>query len=351
MIRIATYISCLVLMLGSCNQLGKKKSEKVSEGDDSQQNESKVLKGDKNNKLKDTIIWKPYISLILKRMFYGPVKSSEEVMTYMAKMPNGKFIKINKTYYKSGAFPNNFKVEFDSLGRMIRYDKYTLIARDEDPERVGFEYEYNDKDQLVKEHFLQEDDLGFFTTKGYEYTYDANGRKKYRLLVHHTVDYSDRWTEDSITYEFNNQGDLVKSTSYRMVENDGDLVLQDDFHKYRIQYKYDSQGRVIEKKEGNQIERFIYQNGKLHTHTRTISDVTDEYIYYPTGIVKSANLRTRLVVGDFRFNTTGDILVADGRKVADYSEYDEHGNWTKRIIYKTNGDPHTYTERKIEYYE
>ena len=62
-----------------------------------QTNPNKVSNENSVN-IQDTIIWIPYSTNIFKRIFYGPVKSSEEVMTYMAKTETGEFIKTNRVY-------------------------------------------------------------------------------------------------------------------------------------------------------------------------------------------------------------------------------------------------------------
>ncbi|WP_010177697.1 RHS repeat domain-containing protein [Aquimarina agarilytica] len=302
--------------------------------------------------IKDTIIWQVYLGSGFKRMFYGKVKSSEEVMYYMYKDAHGNYTKSTKRYYKRGIdLPWNFKVEFDSLGRQKRNITYTYETTQSNIQKIGSEFVYNNKGRLIREKVLEKDRDGFFSVSGNKFAYRADGKQAYRLLINHDDDDKNMWTEDSLVFKYNTHGDLIDSQYWKVLEGNSNLELERDYAN-PIVHKYDKKGRLIESKEEDGIhDIYKYKNGKLYTQTRHLYGKTNEYVYYPTGIIKSAKLRTTMSVGDFEFNEFGQVEFLNGKRVAKFFNYDAYGNWTERISYKENGVPETYTKRILTYYE
>ncbi len=312
-------------------------------------NQKKDIKQKKQ--IKDTIIWQVYLGSGFKRMFYGKVKSSEEVMYYMYKDAHGNYTKSTKRYYKRGiALPWNFKVEFDSLGRHSRRITFTFETTEKNIQKVGSKYIYNNKGKLLREKKLKKDRNGFFSVSGNKYGYSADGKQAYRLLINHDDDDKNMWTEDSLVFKYNTHGDLIDSQYWKVLEGNSKLELVEDYDVSTI-YKYDKKGRVLESiKKDLHHWKYTYKNGKLASSTMELHGATNEYEYYPTGIIKRAKLRTTMSRGDFEFNEFGQIEFLNGKRVAKFFNYDAYGNWTERISYKENGVPETYTKRIITYY-
>ncbi len=336
------YVCCLVALNLQCSS----KKENSDQQNREQSAKQLVHKG--------FSIWEIFYGSDYKQMLYGKVKFSEELMYEMNKDASGKYVKSRKKYYNSwllnGAFPWNMKVEFDTLGRLYRSSSYRVAAdKHNDYSKYGIEYVYNEKNQLYRIKNLKSDFHGFYSTDGYKMIYDKDGTVKYRLWINHDDD--DMWTEDSLVFKYNKHGDIENSKKYEVLEGREPLVLEEDYGK-PTKYQYDNKGRVTKSsKEGGSANRFYYESDHLVKRVETIGSRTSEYTYYPTGVVKFARLRTTMIPGDVKFNETGEVTHFNGQKVADFSEYDEHGNWRVRISYDDHGIPETYTDRVIEYYE
>ncbi|GGX27955.1 RHS repeat protein [Aquimarina muelleri] len=310
--------------------------------------------------LPDRIIWYFPPTDFNTRMFYGPIKKSEEIMYYATKDANGQIVKVDKKYYETGRiFPHNFSIEFDSLGRRSRFISYLAKAGKSNrggpinEDQYGFIYYYNENNQEIKSKTIYKTSkLNWYSTASLEIFYNNKKYNISRRVIQYDIDGKNRWTNDSSAFKYNEKGLMIDSEFYMRDSEDDPLIQERAFGEEPITYAYDDQGRVVKKtrKKGG-THHYFYKDSVLYRETRELFGRTNEYIYYPNGVYKSAKLRTTLITGDFEFLETGDITTYNGQKVADYYEFDAYGNWTKRIRYKENGEPQSYTERKIEYYK
>ncbi len=295
-----------------------------------------------------------------KRMFHGPVKKSTEVMFYAKRDAQGEIVKSEKKYYKTGfIFPHNFSIEFDSIGRRKRFVTYTGKAGrssrggpiNEDRYGLIYNYDKNGK-ELGHKTINKRDGRDWHSTSGEEKHYDKKGNEDYNIVYHCDIDGTNKITRVRSVFKYNSKGLMIDSELYTREMNEDPLIQERSFGEEPITYEYDDQGKVIKKKrEKGETNHYYYKNDTLYRETKELFGRTNEYIYYPNGVYKSAKFRTTLVTGDFEFLETGDITKYNDQKVAEYSEYDKYGNWTKRIRYKENGDPESYTDREIEYFK
>jgi len=202
----------------------------------------------------------------------------------------------------------------------------------------------------------ERDTMSWPPYRKWNYYYNKEGLKEYETK--HSIDINEdpQIIEliDSTLYRYKNRLEIdnKRFLVHPLYKEEG-LKLIRDFGEHTRTYKLDKDNNIIkmEEKDGDKIE-YEYKDGYLYKKEVKNKEGTDTYYYYPNGVTKEAKLSTLLLLnGHFTFSETGDLLTFNGEKYAEYSEYDTYGNWTKRIIYKDNGDPHTYTERKIEYYE
>lgn len=310
--------------------------------------------------LPDRIIWYFPPTDFNTRMFYGPIKKSEEIMYYATKDANGQIVKVDKKYYDTGQiFPHNFSIEFDSLGIRSRFISYLAKAGKSNrggpinEDQYGFVYDYDKKGREIKRKTIYNDSKSvWYSTAMIDKHYNDVGNNDYKRVIQYDSDGENIWVIDSSAFKYNEKGLMIDSELYTRDSEDDPFMQERAFGEKPITYAYDDQGRVVKKtrKKGG-THHYFYKDSVLYRETRELFGRTNEYIYYPNGVYKSAKLRTTLITGDFEFLETGDITTYNGQKVADYYEFDAYGNWTKRIRYKENGEPQSYTERKIEYYK
>ena len=202
-------------------------------------------------------------------------------------------------------------------------------------------------------HSEKEDLIGPTVTL-WNYYYNDEGRLSYETS--HFIDINDRppstLTTDSIIYKYQDGLEIDrKEFLTSRWDEDKTLKLYRDFGEHTLSYKVNDSGYLMETTEKNgPTTTYTYKDNYLYKKVVSGEEGTDTYVYYPSGVTKEADLSSYLKA-EIEFAETGDLIIVNGNKYADYAEYDEKGNWTTRLIYMPDGKPHTFTERKIEYYE
>ena len=295
-----------------------------------------------------------------KRMFYGKVKRSEEVVwqiPYPAYNENGELNKGIFLYYKIGNYmlPINIALEFNEKGNLRTYRIYDMLAHDGYAIRHIWTHYYNEEEKIAKMDLHSEKEAYVgppFRTRNYYY--NEEGLLSYETS--HFIDINakpvDSINTDSIIYRYES-GIRIDEKRFLADKDDFDktLKLYRDFGEHTLSYKVNDSGYLMETTEKNgPTTTYTYKDNYLYKKVVSGEEGTDTYVYYPSGVTKEADLSSYLKA-EIEFAETGDLIIVNGNKYADYAEYDEKGNWTTRLIYMPDGKPHTFTERKIEYYE
>lgn len=148
-------------------------------------------------------------------------------------------------------------------------------------------------------------------------------------------------------FEYNKKGKIKKETCCHFFDSElsyielslhkykGNLEIINQFSTsgiddaYHILRHYNDSGFVIEEKAIRNNDDFVYWHRHEYLGESFITNTTeyneDGSLYYPSGIY----------VPEFKWETK--------------KEFDNHGNWVRKIRYK-NDEPWEITERTIEYY-
>lgn len=212
----------------------------------------------------------------------------------------------------------------DVEGKVVKGNPYTL----EEAQHLSWEPEsfyFNEKGQLTYINFLFDDGI---RATGVVHHRDSEVRDIYwirsdtlrgrqsfmypgdEIVKMRWIRVSDNKTMGGIDYTLNNKGAIIKS-EFKNV--DGETG-------YTMEYVRDDKGRILSRLDTK-------QGGKVNI------DYVN-YKYNEKGLFKTAYMN--VVVGEERNEQMGDI---------EY-EYDEYGNWIKRI-----SPGWMMVERTIEYYE
>ena len=242
-----------------------------------------------------------------------------------------------------------------------------------------------EKDKQILRHIYQYDVQGNSTewsllnldstwdVRTYKYTYDNQENKmvenEYKsdssLLIKHVYSYDERGNRiekktygsiytsvsslsNTFSYKYDKQGNQIKEESY-----DSDGILLSSYI-----YTYDKQGNQIEKRVGESAKKpvkgmsFKYKYKYDKVGNRIACNSYDSAGSFDWGSVTKY---------DEQGNETEHIFTKNNKPPRIYSykyEYDNSGNWTKKIKYihevKSNSvslKPVVIEERKIEYYQ
>lgn len=259
-------------------------------------------------------------SLTLK----GHVRSVNTVC-YDAREVFGRYEKgsVSKSWYWFGLQACRSQAEFNEHGQMTAHYMY-----DEADSLVSyFLYTFDDSKNMLSQTILpagREEDysINYIYDNGklvdivnsypyiqyeYEYTFDKNNN----MIC--SVEYydGDKFSETHI--EYNRLGQQTKQVTVR---NDGT-------EQYRTEYEYTSKGV-------NTSMRTWYEGVEINSFYHRLNDKDEcvESLYFSNGSDEPY----------LRVEKT-------------YLEYDEHGNWTLRLLYNSIEDVRMLQERTIEYYE
>ena len=227
-------------------------------------------------------------------------------------------------------------MKYDSEGNKceeISYNVSRIIRYSIELDSKGNEIEENRFDEEVK------------LISRYTYNHDSKGNiiEKY---------YYDQYVDGLNTYPDEDSG-LVLSTTYEY-DSKGKLIEKIDFDEdeleYRYTFKYDS--------EGKEIVRNYFSNE--YGYTQLVSQHI--YIYNSKGKLIEQNdcdENTKLEYRyTYKYDTKEDLIEKATyneygvlvKKIFYIHEYDNKGNWTKRVCYDDNNKLVEIKKRNIVYY-
>ena len=197
----------------------------------------------------------------------------------------------------------------------------------------------------------------------YHYEYDGNGRLVYSVETYYEGE------KDSVVFHYAPDGCLMGYEEYAISpdpyegNSETDYLVTCDAQcrvlRYAstgedsMRYNYDGQGRLTSM-SGNglpeRIQTFYYDNNGHLTRVRMGAKYYEEthYRYNEKGdTIEVWHTNWEHVEGDVGAHEVGE------HKYFDYTEYDDHGNWTKATVtVKENRWKHTYfVVRTFKYYE
>ena len=244
---------------------------------------------------------------------------------------------------------------YDSIGNRIK-DKYSTSSGAFN----SFTYTYNEEGNPFEEIFHVGDSIHSSSSKKYD--------TRNNLVEETSYSGSNGKTSiDSFIYKYDAKGKIIEKTKY----NNGKFSL-------KFNYKYNSKGSLVEELtflnngvlwikqifkydlNGRPMERIQYVNGKLQWRVNykydTIGNIVEEIDYRTiNGISTTAK---KLNIYDKNGNkieiiSSGETkfpLATSNKKYKETEkyEYDERGNWVKKISY-VNGRA-GITEREYEFY-
>lgn len=187
-------------------------------------------------------------------------------------------------------------------------------------------YEYNSKGENVEVSF---NSAGEYTWRTI-YSYDDNGN-----LIESNISSQDRGVEVKTIYQYDDNGDLIIEDMY-----DSEGYLEE-----RIKRVYDANKNIISLITGNEnkvneINTYSYDEKGNPIEWTIIQD--DELITNYTYIY---DLKGNVIEGN-SFYKDGTLR----EKFTYKYDYDQKGNWTKKITYNELSEQKIIEERKIVYY-
>ncbi|MDD1515378.1 DNRLRE domain-containing protein [Priestia megaterium] len=200
-------------------------------------------------------------------------------------------------------------------------------------------YNYDDNDQLTKET------LSDGTIK--EYSYDGFGNRTSTKITENgksAIQINSKFNNDNelitfgdeaITYD--NNGNRLKDGNYSYAWNAADqltAVTKKGENTPFATYKYDDQGRRIEKNINGTITRFYYSGDSINPlyETDNIGNVIRSYVYTSNGLRLSMQVNGKTYY--YHYNPHGDVIAMtddNGTTVVRYT-YDAWGNAKKQVI-------------------
>lgn len=239
------------------------------------------------------------------------------------------------------------------LTEKYEYDKNSnlkSIERTAGTTKQTISYEYDSVNQLKKETLVD--------NKIKEYTYDGFGNRKTVTVT------SPSGTATTTTAQFNTGNQLVKFGSETLTYDANGNRTSDGKYTYTwneadqlvaitnkgqsapfATYKYDDDGRRIEKTVNGQVTRYHYNGESINVlyETDTNGNVLRQYVYSVDGVRLA--MKTQGQTFYYHYNPHGDVVAMTDQNnviVAQY-EYDAWGNLLKRNEQGLTADnPFTY---------
>ncbi|MEH7093105.1 RHS repeat-associated core domain-containing protein, partial [Priestia megaterium] len=242
------------------------------------------------------------------------------------------------------------------LSETYKYDKNNnqteILSYKEDGTNDTTAYVYDSADQLVKET------ISNGTVK--EYMYDGFGNRTSvkvtdpgKSPVQTDAQFNAgnelvKFGNETITYD--KDGNRLEDEKYKYVWNEaGQLVAikkKNEDTPFST-YKYDDQGRRIEKNVNGQVTRFYYEGDNINLlyETDENDNILRSYIYSADG--ERLAMKASGEVYYYHYNSHGDVVALtdkNGEIVVKYS-YDAWGNETKEVVSGKEdiNNPFTYT--------
>ncbi|WP_420911567.1 RHS repeat domain-containing protein, partial [Bacillus toyonensis] len=228
-----------------------------------------------------------------------------------------------------------------------KYDKTgnrTEIARDlESNKKEIVKYEYDAINQLKKETIYEEGKES--TPKSVkEYDYDGFGNRKTvketvagKIVKNVSLAFNagnqlETYGNEKLKYDAN--GNRTADGKYSYTWNEADqlttITKQGETTPF-AKYKYDDDGRRIEKEVNGQITRYFYDGDSINPlyETNGSGEVLRQYVYSIDGVRLAMKAQGQTLF--YHYNPHGDVIAMtdqNGQIVANY-EYDAWGNVLK----------------------
>ena len=235
---------------------------------------------------------------------------------------NGNIIEETKQFMDGFVSKNTYS--YDSNGNKVEQKLFKDDHLDQ-----GYLYKYDKHGNKIEEHYFTPE--GDWTDT--KWIYNENGK-----LIEYACFSESGCFQNRNTYEYNEKGNLIKQCHFN--DNDNNIL-----HCITL-YKYDDFGNTIEESEYN-------PKGDLNIKTTFNFDVNNNLI---EEIVYDPDDDSTTIKASYKYNNFGELIeefqndLENGySKTIKFEDYDEQGNWLKRISIDVNKEIH-YVERQIEYY-
>ncbi|WP_297990528.1 DNRLRE domain-containing protein [uncultured Anoxybacillus sp.] len=234
------------------------------------------------------------------------------------------------------------------LSETYRYDENGNRTKVESPTGETTVYRYDALDQLVEEQLPDGTKV--------EYAYDGFGNRKQIVKTKDgqstttTTDYNAanqlvRFGDETITYDAN--GNRLEDGQYRYEWNAADQLVsitRKGESTPFVTYKYDEDGRRIQKNVNGVITNYHYQGDSLNVLYETDADgnVVRSYIYGENGQLLA--MKKGNATYFYHYNAHGDVIAltdAQGNIVARY-QYDAWGNILSQSGALADENPYRY---------
>lgn len=262
-----------------------------------------------------------------------------------------------------------------AYSRLYKYDKLgNVVGKYIDFEFEGEYYNIDNVKEFIDKYILENGGLEVSNESYFEnYKYDKHNRLEkefyggerwhredyYGELVKYRYDKKGHWVRKKIkTYDY--YGKQIAIIRNRNVYNHFGKIQKVVSYADGVEYKtssyvYDDKNNLIAQKTIETIEVYNYETG---TYQPVQRELLHKYEYNSNNQrIGEEHYMDNVLQRKIKYNDKGDVIVYGSNDYdnkfneVQYSyEYDERGNWTKRIKTSNTGEPEVL-ERSILYYE
>ncbi len=275
---------------------------------------------------------------------FGEVTKGDMLLEYKSfceKKYNEKGYLVNKIYSIANRVFLKETFIYDRYGNVsentYEYSEYTIPIYPPISKEI---YKYNSENKLIekREYYNTYDENVSVET----YNYNSNG-KLIEKFLNNELDES---------YQYDSKGNLILKNKYGYA----------DFPESET-FKYDSKGKLVERKVEGELTEYCKNNDKGDLEVKTIhyhnnhDHRVETYIYDSIGSLFHENRTDEIVeINEYDEKNNliwcyyGEINVGLLYKVECRYDFDNYGNWIKKVEY-VNDVPIWITEREYTYYE
>lgn len=250
----------------------------------------------------------------------------------------GKVKQVKESNYeaivKSGEINTGTQIELNGFQALISCCKYTESGNKVEDNYYSSEnvlafkisYKYDDKSNIIeRNHYYQGNSVSKNTFK-----FDDNGN----LIEENEFKAGQLYC--STTNKYDDYSNVIETNgeAHYCCDVNGDFF--EEKYSFKLTFKYDDKQNVI--------ERNYYQDGilaeKQHTYKYDVNgNMLEDNEYEPDGRLSYKHI--------YKYDDNGNII--EHNSVSWKYNYDQQGNWTKRIYFENNV-PKQITFHEIEYY-